>query len=175
MNIVSREFNFLKPFKTSELLRIGNKYDGGYILPKSVLKDSDGLISFGYGYDSSFEEDFIHRTDKKVLIFDHTCSYLELFLIFLKYLKRFLLFRKKWRDINHHFKKLRSHHKFITSKKVTFLKKRIVSKKNTRQEIEIQNVFDLCSFKKAILKCDIEGDEFLVISDILNHKYFSNR
>ena len=124
MNLVSEEFNFLKPLKFSKLTRLGNEYDGGYIIPEISIVDSDGLISFGYGYDPSFEKDYIKRSEKKVFIFDHTCGYLNLFLVFIRYLKRFLLFRKKFKDTVFHYNNLKKHHDFVSLKNINFFKKK---------------------------------------------------
>ena len=54
---VNEKYNFLKPIKFSNLVRFGKMYDGGYIVPEKIIKESDGLISLGYGYDPSFEYD----------------------------------------------------------------------------------------------------------------------
>ncbi len=94
MNTVSSEFNFLKPVYCDDLIRLGNRYDGRYILPKKLIEKFDGLLSFGYGYDCSFEEEYIFKTNNSVKIYDHTCDYFIFVKTFLKYLKRFLLFKK---------------------------------------------------------------------------------
>ena len=78
MNIVSSEFNFLKPLMSEKLIRVGRKNDGGYVLPGFLINDTDGLLSFGYGYDSSFEEEYINLSNNSVIIFDHTCDYKKL-------------------------------------------------------------------------------------------------
>ena len=47
--LLSKKFNFLRPIKTSKLIRLGNNQDGGYLLPIAALKKSENLISFGLG------------------------------------------------------------------------------------------------------------------------------
>ena len=49
---------FFKPTRYSDLLRVGNKHDGGYVISKKSVMDSDCLLSFGLNNDYSFEEDF---------------------------------------------------------------------------------------------------------------------
>ena len=174
MNLVSEEFNFLKPLKFSKLTRLGNEYDGGYIIPEISIVDSDGLISFGYGYDPSFEKDYIKRSEKKVFIFDHTCGYLNLFLVFIRYLKRFLLFRKKFKDTVFHYNNLKNHHDFVSLKNINFFKKKIVKNKLHNDEINLDDIISISNFKNAILKCDIEGSEYEIIQDIIKYEKLFN-
>tara|TARA_Y100000389_G_scaffold59534_1_gene55607 strand:- start:6536 stop:7390 length:855 start_codon:yes stop_codon:yes gene_type:complete len=187
---ISREideyYNFLKPKKFNDLIRIGNKYDGGYIVPKNLLKETDGLLSFGYGYDPSFEYEYIELTNKKVFIYDYSCSLYYLIKFFLKYLKRFLLFKKKLKDVAFHYGNLKKHINFLRNKKINYQKKKIVPNKieNSKafvsthsagevpfltSEVSVDHIFNNCNLKKLILKCDIEGTEYLIIDDILKH------
>ena len=48
----------LKPKHQYELLRIGNKNDGGYLVEKSSFQNSDFLIGLGINDDWSFEKKF---------------------------------------------------------------------------------------------------------------------
>jgi hypothetical protein len=49
-----------------EKIRIGNNKDGGYILPKKCVDESDLCISFGLGDNITYEEDLLNR-NKKVI------------------------------------------------------------------------------------------------------------
>ena len=169
MNIVSSEFDFLKPHYFPDLIRLGSKNDGGYVLPEKIIYDSDGLLSFGYGYNGSFESDYIKKTNKNIEIYDHTCDYLSLIKSLLKYFKRFLLFRKRIKDVNFHYSNLIKHHKFVTSKNVNFFKKKIVKKKEKSIEISVIQIIQELKFKNAILKCDIEGSEYDILEDVINN------
>lgn len=53
-------------------IRLGNPYDGGYVVPISALGFSDALFSYGVGGDISFERDYALLTGKKAYCFDHT-------------------------------------------------------------------------------------------------------
>ena len=69
--------SFLQPYKNKNLIRLGNDYDGGYLVDKNIVRESDALISFGISYDWSFEKIFsnlisvifLHLMDQSVNFF----------------------------------------------------------------------------------------------------------
>jgi hypothetical protein len=64
--------NRLKPYYVGEKIRLGNLGDGGYVLPKQVLEESECLFSYGISDDITFDEHYIQLTNKKVYGYDHT-------------------------------------------------------------------------------------------------------
>ena len=52
--------NFFKYKTARDLIRLGHDHDGGYIVSRSDIINSDALVSLGLGYDWSFEIDFIN-------------------------------------------------------------------------------------------------------------------
>src|SRR5277367_3774730 len=57
------------------LIRLGNKNDGGYIIPERIAKKIDICYSYGVGDDISFENDLqILNPKVAVKCFDHTIS-----------------------------------------------------------------------------------------------------
>jgi Methyltransferase FkbM domain len=46
------------------MIRLGNQFDGGYLIPESTLNICNVLISLGYGYDSSLERNFLKINSK---------------------------------------------------------------------------------------------------------------
>jgi len=69
--------NQLKPYYVGEKIRLGNTYDGGYILPKQMLEESECLFSYGINNDITFDEHYIQLTNKKVYGYDHTIEGIE--------------------------------------------------------------------------------------------------
>ncbi len=55
----------VRPIVGVSMLRLGRNFDGGYVVPKLALIECDALISLGYGYDSSFEREFLKLNRKK--------------------------------------------------------------------------------------------------------------
>ncbi len=64
--------NQLKPYYVGEKIRLGRANDGGYVLPKQLLQDSECLFSYGINNDITFDEHYIQLTGKKVYAYDHT-------------------------------------------------------------------------------------------------------
>ena len=165
---INKNYNFLKPKSFSNLMRLGKNFDGGYIVSEGLIKKSDGLISFGYGNDSSFELDYIRMTNKQVHIYDYTFSIIELTKILLKYFRRFITFRKKFEDVIYHYKILKNYFAFIKNEKINFFQNKVTGIEKNIIDINIRNVFS--KFKNnnnLILKCDIEGSEYEIIDDLM--------
>ena len=64
MIVISKYFY---PKTNCNLLRLGNKNDGGYVVEKNSIKNSEILLSFGLSDDWSFESDFSKLGKKKNL------------------------------------------------------------------------------------------------------------
>ena len=55
--ILDSKYDFLKPFIVKKLVRLGRKFDGGYLVCDTALKEIDSLVTLGVGDDISFEID----------------------------------------------------------------------------------------------------------------------
>ena len=67
--------SYLKPYHTdlSNLIRLGRKYDGGYVIDKRVIGKTRVIITCGLEAEWSFEKEFQkYNRDCKILAFDHT-------------------------------------------------------------------------------------------------------
>ena len=62
----------LKPKFEYNLIRIGSKHDGGYLIEKNSLLESKFLFSFGISTNWDFEKDFLKINNINFLAFD--CS-----------------------------------------------------------------------------------------------------
>ena len=56
---MEKKYNFLRPIKNKNLIRLGRKADGGYVVDKNVVQNTDYLVTFGLGPDWTFELDYI--------------------------------------------------------------------------------------------------------------------
>ena len=171
-NQMDKKYNFLKPIKNQNLIRLGRKADGGYIVDRNIVEKTDGLISFGMGFDWSFELDYI-KTNKKVKIFMYDCyvsgkPYLK---EILKYLKRFLTFRCGLDDLQKRIFSYKNYLNFFKNGSVNFYNEKITNLKKNDNEADIDKVFSrIPSIKKVVFKIDIEGVEFELIDKIIEYK-----
>jgi|TARA_B110000881_G_C18584059_1_gene523591 hypothetical protein len=174
MKTLDHNYNFLKPINTNDLIRIGRNQDGGYVVNSKIIEKCNILISFGLGSDWSFELDYLKKNKNlKIYVYDHTVSYVPYIKETLKYLKRFLLLKKNFHDFYCRFLNLYSYLKFKKNKQVNFFSEKITFPIKEVYETDINKVFSrIEAEKEVILKCDIEGSEFLIIDQILEH---SNR
>ena len=147
----------LKPQYDYDLIRVGRDNDGGYLIEKKSLENTQSLISLGISDDWSFEEDFLKKNknisikcfddvlDKKFLL-----KRIIIQLLFVFYNRNFFIL-KKYISIYFSFLSLK--------KKIQFNKKKISY--NDLSKIlnkEKNNIF---------LKIDIEGGEYRILDDLL--------
>lgn len=159
-----------RPYSIQGLRRLGNKYDGGYIVHYPSLKDADCLLNYGVGYDVQFEKDFFKETSKPTFAFDPTLGDIKPIIskLFKRQIKPFLRHLKDFLYWPIEEKKL---HKY----KIRFVKEGILDKdldqyKTLRYHFNKYNL----SNKKFIFKLDVEGAEYPVFSDESIYGYLSN-
>ena len=58
-----KEFSY---YEVDDLIRLGNKFDGGYLARLSDVISSSRLLSFGINTDWTFEKDFVRLSKKGV-------------------------------------------------------------------------------------------------------------
>ncbi len=155
-------------FKTAkDLIRIGKDNDGGYLVSKKDIDNSEILISLGVSSDWSFENDFLKYKKVPILAFDGTISSNK----FLKDAIK-LVFR------------LYSPSLFINAVKVYFsylaffrnsikhIQKNIsTSSKGISEFITMKEVFALTIKNNIFLNIDIEGSEYRILDSIIENKH----
>ena len=155
-----------KPFKSNinNLIRIGPKKDGGYVIDKRVIKKTNKIISCGLNDDWEFEKDFLKINPYcKILAYDHTVNKKFWKNRFKKDLISFFLLKKlSLRKILDIFKYINYINFFKKSNK-HYIKKVVLKSKN-KKEISIKKI--LKNRKNILLKIDIEGDEYKVLQPI---------
>ena len=157
--------NILKPFKSNKqnLLRVGPRKDGGYIIDQRVIKKSKTVITCGLNDDWEFEKHYLKINSKsKVIAYDHTVNKKFWKMRFKKDFLALIMLKKisinKILDV---FKYI--DYKFFFKKNIHISKKVVLKKKNVN-EISIKEILD--KKKDVILKIDIEGDEYKILNAI---------
>ncbi|MDR2577867.1 MAG: FkbM family methyltransferase [Chitinispirillales bacterium] len=64
------DFNKFQPIELDDLIRLGGKYDGGYILAKRQIEKTKTILSFGVQLDWAFEKAFFKRKNVKIYAYD---------------------------------------------------------------------------------------------------------
>ena len=169
--LVDKKFNLLKPVKTTNLLRLGRKSDGGYIVDFDIMKKCNTLILFGMGSDWSFELDYIRKNDNSSIhIYDYTVSASPYIKEILKYFRRFITLRQSYAAFLERIKYFYKYKRFLDLRNVKFYREKITGKIQSNSETDIKRVFKRVDKKEVILKCDIEGMEYNIIDQILEYK-----
>lgn len=154
-----------KPNK-SDLVRCGSVNDGGYLLTKKTIKNSQSLISFGILDDCSFEKDFNRINKVNTICFDQINynSYWK---------KRFYndigacIYNLNIKDIKETFLKYVKFKKFFKLNNIFLYKKNIQENDLTKIIENNKNII-----KPFFLKIDIEGSEYRLLNEIIENKKF---
>lgn len=170
-NIIHKKYNFLKPNKNSKLVRLGRNHDGGYVVDSSIIENCNILITFGLGPDWSFELDYIKKNDDvKIYMYDYSVSSLPYIKDLIKYFRRFITFRTKYKSVSDRMGYLKNYLSFFKIKNVNFFKEKITFPVKEKIDADIDKVFSRIPHnEKVVLKSDIEGSEYEVIDQIVSY------
>ncbi|MCF6441787.1 FkbM family methyltransferase [Pseudoalteromonas luteoviolacea] len=166
----------LQPNHCSDLIRMGNKFDGGYVVPKSYISGTDTLLSLGINDDWKFDKEFqMENPNSKVVGVDYTVGLgfivKKTLQNSVKSLINTILFRHDKR--NKYWTRLLNcvfFYSFFRDKNIHL--KRRVSDKSDQLDISLDELIEqYCGSKSdtVFLKMDIEGAEYQVIGDLCKH------
>ena len=156
-----------RPVACDELGRVGNRNDGGYVVPLQAVTAAGALLSFGLSHDWTFERDFKHRNPGAIVhCYDHTVSLRTAFLYSLGQLAASIV-RFKARYLHRAFTWI-DYLLFFQSDKVHFRQR--VWRDRQDDSITIDDAFDRLPVNcQVFVKMDIEGSEYRVLDDLLKH------
>jgi hypothetical protein len=96
--------DFLKPKKTnSTKVRVGDKHDGGYVVPELALRKCQSLFTYGVGLTFEFESQFAEKYKKPAHMFDHTLGKDSYFDGLINFYNEGLGFQKNCADFKQHY------------------------------------------------------------------------
>ena len=170
MQTLPESLNFLCPHKT-DLIRIGNAGDGGYVIPARSLDAVEHLVSIGISDDWTFEEEAARRSPAiRIDGYDRTSGSL----VFLYYGVRdlvSLMQGKNPKKFSHRILKwLKLSYKFrvFWCRRHSFHRKWVVLSKESPKEIDLASVFARVPQSSILaLKIDIEGNEYAMSQIVL--------
>lgn len=154
--------NFFK-FKTSnDLIRVGRKFDGGYLVSKKDIIQSEMLISLGICDDWSFEIDFTKINNVDVLAYDGSIN--------LKFwVKRTLIEIIKNPFSFYPIKKFLSYNTFFRGNH-KLIKKFVGLNATAPNYCSFGSIFKNIKNKKVFLKIDIEGSEYRIFNELIENQ-----
>ena len=169
IGLLPKTFNF----KTAkDILRLGKNYDGGYLVSKKDVIDSQLLLSLGICDDWSFEEDFINLKKVPIFAFDGSVnSWVFFYKIILNIFRLNKPFRfiKKINIFFSYIKFFREDRKHISK----FVEGELQSDSrfNSKNYITMADVFkSVNNFDNIFLKIDIEGSEYRILNDLIQNQ-----
>ena len=170
MQTLPESLNFLCPHKT-DLIRIGNAGDGGYVIPARSLDAVEHRVRIGISDDWTFEEEAARRSPAiRIDGYDRTSGSL----VFLYYGVRdlvSLMQGKNPKKFSHRILKwLKLSYKFrvFWCRQHSFHRKWVVLSKESRKEIDLASVFARVPQSSILaLKIDIEGNEYAMSQIVL--------
>ena len=153
----------LKPKYEYDLIRIGSRNDGGYLIEKNSLFESEFLLSFGISTDWSFEKEFIDKNNVNLKCFDGSIDDLFWLKWKNKAIKKALRF--SFREIYNYFKTKLSFHEFFNTQNFACF---YIGKK--KGQIGIDEIINKIPHKKIFFKIDIEGSEYEILDQLIKSK-----
>ena len=165
MSCLPEELRFLAPIQLDDMVRIGRRRDGGYVLPARALEPIDTILSFGVCDDWSFEQALLaRRPGLPVHCYDHTVGEQ----VFLADLAAASSKISTWGRVPKRLETCLSYNSFFRGDRVHF-PQRVIDRAESAQDATIAQIFERAGAASNVLvKMDIEGGEYAVIPDLLN-------
>ena len=170
-NILEKKYNFLRPVKTSQLVRLGRNMVGGYVVDLNMIEKTNTLITFGFGPEWSFELDFLKiKNNCNVFIYDHNLSSAPYFKEIWKYLRRFLTLRDPYKILKIRLDAYKNYKKFFKSNNVKFYAEKITFPVKHKNNADLNKVLTrIKNNSEVFLKIDIECSEYEIIDQIVEN------
>ena len=162
-NMKARLPHFFSIKQSTDLVRIGKDYDGGYLVSKSDIEQTDLLLGFGISDDWSFEEDFLNQKKVSIEAYDASVSERIFFRRLLGSTLRIYRFKRFLNSLN----VLLKYRKFFSQPNVNHLQKFVGLNIKSEQYCTFMDVLNQNESKNIFLKIDIEGSEYRMLHDIV--------
>lgn len=167
---VPERFASLAPWRT-DLVRLGARGDGGYVIATSSLNESRGLISLGLAGEWSFDSDFLARHPTiRYLAADRGSGFLVFTLASIRALVSFPpRLQTSWGLIRVALRFLWLVRPFPTFSRRRFVRRWVRSRvTDNKRDVSLQECFRNFPSREAVfLKMDIEGGEYELLPEII--------
>jgi hypothetical protein len=158
---------FFRPRFSASLIRVGQDYDGGYLIDGRDVAASTALLSFGLNDDWSFERDFLRLRPVPLQAYDAT-------------LRQGYLFKRLWRSL----KRLKPHEiAGSVHSLVDYPRFFAGDRRHFRTHVGLDGTAGYVSFSAVMrtldqslngrsgifVKIDIEGSEYRILDELIEH------
>ena len=155
-------------FKTAkDLIRLGKNNDGGYLVSKSDVEQSDVLIGLGMSDDWSFENDFSKLKKVEIFVYDASVSlkvFFQRFIFsffkmiirpnrFIYWVRLMLNYKSFFSDSNHHH-----------------IQQFVGFNSSCASYCSLETVLKKTSSKNIFFKIDIEGSEYRILDTLIKNQ-----
>ena len=165
--MIPAELNFIAPIVVDDLIRVGGPHDGGYVLPKSVIAETEFLVSLGINDDWSFDEQFRRlKSGIPIHAYDYSISKKLLMKRTLETALRACLGKAPIDEVRRGFRAVQSYGSFFRGS-IRHFKERVFNRADGPLDVTLDIVLGRTKSDRVFLKIDIEGDEYRIIDPIL--------
>ena len=155
-------------FKTAnDLIRVGKKNDGGYLVSRSDINMSDVLISLGIGEDWSFEEDLADIKNIEVFSYDASINQKVFFQRFIKSLLLSVLLLRNPKITIHYLRVFLNYKKFWVQPQNHWISQFVGINTSTSNYCTLSTILDGTKHKNIFWKIDIEGSEYRLLNTLI--------
>ena len=172
---------YLFPYKTDNLIRIGQSSDGSYLVDKDSVLDSDLLISIGVGTIFEFERRFLELNKVPILAFDGSAGLSSQYKKIKWRIRQILKTRNKKyfiESFQHFFAPFKFYFFFknfrsssLNNNYRRFVKQYVGKDESYISFDDIFRNYNLTDkFNKIFFQIDIEGGEYSILDELIKHQ-----
>lgn len=161
---MNEKFKYLQPRASGNLKRFGGGGDGGYVLSKKIVDQSDTLISFGVGQNIDFEREILKSNPAiNVYMFDHTVKAPSKRNLLLNVMRSIYFF-----DRRHFTNSLKFYNDYKNlTKSAKHFQNKVTNLKWNKYDLHINEIIHTFGSDLQFMKIDIEGDEYKILPSII--------
>ena len=164
------EINNLAPLEV-ELVRVGGRGDGGYLLPENIISYCDHLVSFGISTEWSFEQ-HVRRLnpDIKIYAVDRTSGVAAFLYSALRCLtQKDMNAKERLRDLLKYLVHSARFAMFFWGKGIRFERRWVAEEAKTKKDLSISEILSWINpIENVLFKIDIEGAEYEILPSIIS-------
>jgi hypothetical protein len=171
----------ISPIYLNDLVRIGRAQDGGYVITRRQLDNTEVLLSFGISSDWSFEKDFLRKADRtgKISLYAYDYS-VSAYIMRKRIIKAFRtsigkLVALDFNTANANFrfafwKVIHSFERFFNPAKNRYFFKKYLGTHDNNEYISVAEIFNIhvkdpVKDLSIFVKMDIEESEYRTLHD----------